>query len=182
MPAQTVNKVMQQRLTRGTPVIVGESFGRAKLRGKNQIVTSKGPVKCNKGGRCAGDWCIGMAVFVAAANSAKKDKKMGWRANTTKICLTHLKDSDGELILPPPLLRQRATPELSSFEGIEISEPESNGSGTGEVSWSDLAEAHRSGDVDQVAVLARRLKARTEELKTRVIDLQGRLLEHVTRG
>ena len=108
---------------------------------------------------------------------------MGWRANTTKICLTHLKDAEGTLILPPPLLTQRrevAVPDVDRFKEVEVSEPTGNGSDI-EVSWSDLAEAHRSGDVNALALLARRLKTRTEELKTRVIDLQERLLEQVTR-
>jgi hypothetical protein len=183
-----VNKVMKQRLTRGTPVIVADSFGQAKLRGKSRIVTSKGPVKCNKGGRCAGDWCVGLAVFVADPKSAKKDKKMGWRANTTKICLTHLKDEGGVLVLPPPLLRQEPEQPLrllaehaQRFEGLEVSDPEDVGSSSvGEVTWADLAEAHRAGDLNRLALLARQLKSQTEGLKSKVIATQGRLIESLT--
>lgn len=189
MPAtSTVNKVMKQRLTRGTPVIVAESFGQAKLRGKSRIVTSKGPVKCNKGGRCAGDWCVGLAVFVADPKSAKKDKKMGWRANTTKICLTHLKDEGGVLLLPPPLLQEPEQPlrllaeHAKKFDGLEIVDPEElgNGSSPSEVTWSDLAEAHRAGDLNRLALLARQLKSQTESLKSKVIAAQGRLIESLT--
>lgn len=185
MPAtSTVNKVMKQRLTRGTTVIVGNSFGQAKLRGKTQIVTSKGPVKCNGGGRCAGDWCLGLAIFVADARTAKKDKKMGWRGGTTKICLTHLKDESGHLLVPPPLLQQeedeaplRALAESAS-RSASVNEP-SNGD-SDEVTWAELAEAHRAKDVNRLASLARRLKSQTEALKSKVIEAQAAVIESLT--
>jgi len=179
--AQTVNKVMQQRLTRGTPVVVAESFGQAKLRGKTMIVTSKGPVKCNKGGRCAGDWCVGLAVFVADAKSSRKDKKMGWRSNTKKVCLTHLKDEGGVLVLPPPLIHQ--TPDLPTPARLRLDDvtgTPGNGGSIEDVTWADLAEAHRAGDLERLAMLSRMLKSQTEILKTKVIDCQARLIGHLT--
>lgn len=158
-------ELMRQRLTRGTPVIIADSFGKAELRGDHMIVTSKGPVDCNKGGRCAGDWCVGLAVFVADPSNSKRDKKMGWRSGGRKVCLTHLKDTEGNLVLPPPLIRQTVPrPEVGD-----------------EVSWADLAEAHRSGDLDRLAKLARRLKNHNEKLKTHVIDLQEELLDQLSQ-
>lgn len=186
MTTQTVNKVMRQRLNRGTTVIVTDSlsFGQVKLRGKRLVVTSKGPVKCNGKGRCAGDWCIGLAVFVSDKKTAKEDKEMGWRKGTSKICLTHIKDQDGVLIVPPPLLTPREAP-VPALPSRVKDLVETNGNGTGvsvgEVTWADLAAAHQDGDVNQLALLARDLKAQTESLKTTVIVSQARLIESLTR-
>jgi len=191
--AQTVKKVMQQRLTRGTPVIVAESFGQAKLRGVDMIVASKSTVKCNGGTRCAGPWCAALAVFVTSPSSSKEEKEMGWRGGTTKICLTHLKDDGGVLFVPPPIARQRTEQKVLTetylrSERFPVSEvklpeaPPSNGNGlTHEVTWADLAEAHRSGDLDKLALLARKLKAKTETLKSKVIAAQDKLIATLTR-
>lgn len=187
MPATTVKKVMQQRLTRGTRVIVAESFGQAKLRGAKMVVASRNTVKCNKGTRCAGLWCAGLAVFVTTTKSSKKDKEMGWRGNTTKICLTHLKDKDGTLILPPPIERQSAPKTdypTSRFADIKVIEekPAANGDRRiGTVSWIELAHAVESGNLDQVAFMARSLKAENDGLKSKVIAAQDRLIENLTR-
>jgi hypothetical protein len=182
MTAATVNQVMEQRLTRGTPVIVAESFGKAKLRGKKQIVTSKGPVKCNRGGRCAGNWCPGLAVFVAPEKSTKRDKKMGWRGGTVKVCLTHLKDADGDLLVPPPLTLQ-GSGEHPAFPTDPKILPEtpsrSGGSASSEVSWSDLAEADSARDYARLVLFARTLKTQNEALKSKVIEAQERLIEHL---
>jgi hypothetical protein len=186
---QTVNKVVSQRLPRGTTVIVADSAP-VKLRGKTQVVTSKGPVKCNKGGRCAGEWCVGLAVFVADAKAAKKDKKMGWRANTVKVCLTHLKDEKGVLILAPKLKTRRrsrsertAPPLPSRVSRLPELDAPTNGNTVEprEVTWGELAVAHRSGNIDQLAALARSLKAQAETLKSKVIDSQTALSESLTR-
>ena len=106
MTAQMVNDALKQRLLRGTSVFIAESFGQAKLRGKNMIVSSKGTVECNGGDRCAGDWCAGLAVFVGTPESFKKDKKLAWRKGQIKICLTHVKDNGGALLVSPPLLHR----------------------------------------------------------------------------
>jgi hypothetical protein len=180
---------MRQRLPRGTPVIVGDSFGTAALRSKSVVVTSKGPVKCNGKGRCAGDWCVGLAVFVASASSTKKDKKMGWRSKTKKVCLTHLKDEQGVLIVPPPLLRQRAAPvpaaPVSRIKGLLPEQEEKPANGNGHrfsvVTWDDLAKAHHDGDITRLALMARKLKTDNEKLKGRVIEAQEKLIEHLTR-
>lgn len=176
MTATTV-EVMQQRLTRGTPVIVADSFGKAKLRGAKQIVASKGTVDCNKGGRCAGDWCVGLAVFVTAPKNLKKDKEMGWRGGTTKICLTHLKNAKGELVLTPDVVnrlqvetaREKAIPALPT-----------NGNGPGVVTWDDLARAHRAGDLDLLALLARKLKSDNDTMTRKVIATQEKLIESLS--
>jgi hypothetical protein len=200
MPATTVKKVMQQRLTRGTPVIVADSFGKRDVRGKKVIVASKATVKCNKGNRCAGYWCAGFAVFVTQPakkkKTAAKGKKgqakedMGWRGGTTKICITHLKDNDGVLILPPPVARQQRTiPTESRIKGVveahaaEATHAAANGNGNGqttEVTWADLSHAHSSGNLEALGYMARALKAETEKLKTKVISAQDKLLAHLT--
>jgi hypothetical protein len=127
-----------------------------------------------------------LAVFVAEAKSAKKDKKMGWRANTVKVCLTHLKDEQGVLLLTPPLLQQPAA--LATLTGRpsvrlaeEVAPPAGNGQVTGEVTWADLAAAHQSGNIDALALLARALKAQAEDLKSKVISSQTKLIENLTR-
>jgi len=182
--AQTVKKVMQQRLTRGTPVMIADSFGKAKLRGTKAIIASKGPVKCNKNGRCAGDWCVGLSVFVASPKSLNQDKEMGWRGGTTKVCLTHLKDNQGVLVLAPPVLQgQRRIPEVTpTVEApAEIAKPANgNGSRFTVVTWEDLASANQDGDINRLALMARKLKTDNERLKGRVIEAQDKLIEQLS--
>jgi len=202
MPATTVKKVMQQRLIRGTPVIVADSFGHDELRGKKVLVASKTTVKCNKGTRCAGYWCAGLAVFVTKIKPTKKVKKtktrgrgkkakakedMGWRGGTTKICITHLKDKDGVLILPPPLDRQPAPkadyPSRLDLKVIEAPEALAGTNGDGrstEVTWIALSHAVQSGDLEQIAFMARALKSENDLLKSKVILAQDRLLAQLT--
>jgi hypothetical protein len=175
MSASTVKKVMEQRLIRGTPVKIANSFGKADLRGADMIVASKGPVKCNGKNRCAGNWCIGFAVFVTDPGSMNEDKEMGWRGGTTKVCLTHLKDEDGHLVLPPPAL-QVAQKALASQRRDTPTRPSEH---TGVVTWEDLANAVADQDYALVTRLARRLKRENEELKTKLIDLQQRLIEQL---
>jgi len=203
--AQTVKKVMQQRLTRGARVVVAESYSDESLHGKTMTVTSKGPVKCNRGGRCAGDWCVGYAVFVsepgARKNAKKGDKRLGWRAATKKICLTHLKDEQGTLLVPPPIMRQQQGEERphrasrrsrrKRTEKPKVEETkalpaptDTNGADEGsvaDVSWSDMADAHQAGDINSLAMMARRLKAENERLKNKMIGTQERLIDHLTK-
>ena len=188
MSTATVKKVMQARLTRGASVVIADSFGTPALRGKKMVVTSKGPVKCNGKGRCAGDWCCGFAIFVSDTKSAKKDKEMGWRGGSKKICLTHVKDKDGVLLVPPPLLNpkpRRETAPARSSSRISGFVAETNGGGssethTGEVTWGDLAQAVQAGNLKQVAHFARLLKVENESLKSQVIEAQSKLIAHLT--
>ena len=177
----SVKEIMRQRLPRGTTVTVTDSFGKAALRGAQMIVASKGPVKCNKGGRCAGKWCVGLAVFVAAPATSKEDKEMGWRGGTTKVCLTHLRDTDNDLVIATPLSRKKAKP------GPKPAKPELGAVATaitsssapvyeGVVTWEQLAHAAADRDFEQVTRLARQLKSENEVLKTQMIELQGKLL------
>ena len=186
-------ELLAQRLTRGQKLIVADSYGKPKLRGKQLIVTSKSTVTCNGGGRCAGPWCVGSAIFVTDVKSSKEDKEMGWRGGSVKICLTHLKDNDGVLLVPPPLLNQLATPPVfvaraavgSSRLDEAVAETLGNSNGSahhdGEVTWDDLADAHKAGDLNRLALLARTLKVQTEELKSKVISTQTKLIESITR-
>jgi len=175
----TVKKVMQQRLTRGTPVIVADSFGQAELRRSEMIVASKSTVKCNKGNRCAGVWCAGLAVFVTEPGTVNEDKEMGWRGGTTKICLTHLKDAEGVLILPPPIHAQ-ILPDIRDIEEANRTAPRGD-SRSLEVTWVELAHAVSSGDLNAIAFMARTLKSENENLKSKVIAAQDKLIEHLTR-
>lgn len=178
MTVQTAKKVMRQRLTRGTPVVIADSFGQAKLRGAKKIVASKGPVKCNKGGRCAGEWCIGLAVFVADPNTVNTDKKMGWRGNTAKVCLTHLKDNQGVLVLGPSPAPQNRLPDVEPTPGVveQVQPVNGNGSHFSVVTWDDLAKAHQDGDINRLALMARKLKTDNERLKGKVIEAQDKLI------
>lgn len=172
MTAQTVKTVMEQRLVRGSRVVIADSFGKADLRGKEMIVASKGPVKCNGKGRCAGDWCIGMAVFLANPESLNEDKEMGWRGGTTKVCLTHVKDNEGHLLLAPPALQiaQQALASTPRPKAVSVTYE-------GVVTWEDLAQVVADRDWNQLTHLARRLKRENEDLKVRVIEAQARLIE-----
>lgn len=174
MTAQTVKTVMEQRLIRGTRVVIADSFGKADLRGEEMIVASKGPVKCNGKGRCAGDWCIGLSVFLADPDTLHEDKEMGWRGGTTKVCLTHVKDSEGHLYLAPPAL-QIAQQALASTPRPE--EPPTGATHGGVVTWEDLAQTVADRDWVRLTHLARKLKRENEDLKVRVIEAQARLIE-----
>jgi hypothetical protein len=178
----TVKKVMQQRLTRGTPVIIADSFGQAELRGVKMIVASRSTVKCNKGNRCAGPWCADLAVFVTDPKTKNEDKEMGWRGGTTKICLTHLKDEEGVLVLPPPI-RAQILPDFNDIQAqIQANRTASSGDNRpAEVTWVELAHAVSKGDLNAVAFMARTLKSDNESLKSKVIAAQDKLIEHLTR-
>lgn len=161
-------------LVRGTPVVVADSVGQPALRGAKMIVASKGSVKCNGKGRCAGPWCSGQAVFLTTPESNKEDKEMGWRGGTTKVCLTHVKDEEGNLIVPPPAMRV-------AQEALERQQsPRPDLSGDGVVSWEELAKAASDRDLTTLVMLARRLKRENESLRTKVIEAQGKLIEHLS--
>ncbi len=177
----TVKDMMQQRLQRGTPVVVADSLAlpNAKIRGKELLVASTGPVKCNKGGRCEDPTrCIGLAVFLATPEVVKKEKRgrkrMGWRKGAAKLCITWLSDTDGNLILPKSLAE---TAKTTRRRKSRIAETNGNGEEIREVSWSDLAEAYAADDIESLSLMARSLKAETESLKSKVIAAQDRLIE-----
>lgn len=89
-------------LVRGVTVVVGETFPDEELHGAKMKIASKGVVKCNGGKRCAdNDACVGLALFLTSPETfnPEPDSATGWRSNTTKICLTHLKDEDGASLL-----------------------------------------------------------------------------------
>jgi hypothetical protein len=171
----TQTKEMAQRLIRGTQVSIADSFGQAHLRGSKQIVASKGPVKCNGKGRCAGDWCIGLAVFLTDPDSKNDEKDMGWRSGTTKVCLTHVKDEEGNLVLPPPALRV-AHAALEPSAGVL---PRAETADNSPVSWEELAQVCNERDLGRLVLLSRRLKRENESLRQRLIDTQERLLSRL---
>lgn len=156
MTASTVKMVLEQRLIRGTKVIVADSFEKAQVRGKTLVVASKQPVPCKRGGRCAGNWCVGLAVFAAPGKVFKKDKKLAWRTGAHKICLTHLLDEEGELLLPPPAV---------SVGQDALSEPQV-------VTWEDLANAAADQDLHTLICYARTLKKSEELLLRKLVAAQ----------
>lgn len=169
----TQTKLMEQRLVRGTPVVIADSFGHAHLRGTTQIVASKGPVKCNGKGRCAGDWCIGLAVFVGDPGSNNDEKEMGWRSGTTKVCLTHLKDEEGNLVLPPPAMRVVQDALEKPPTVATRPEPVDNSP----VSWDELAQVCSERDLGRLTLLARRLKRENDGLRQKLVETQDKLIE-----
>jgi hypothetical protein len=176
MTAQ-VAELLSQRLIRGNSVVVADSFGKAANRGQTMIVASKTTVKCNGKGRCAGDWCIGLSVFLTKKSSSKKDKEMGWRGGTVKVCLTHLKDEEGRLLLTPPALRAAVAPVTSTDRPANARIEHE-----GVVTWEDLACASADRDLDLVIFLARKLKSENEKLKSKVIEAQDNLIEGLKTG
>lgn len=173
-----ITDVIRSRLPRGTRVVIADSFGKPEFRGMEVVVASKGPVKCNGGGRCAGDWCVGLAVFVADEHDANDpDKKMGWRSNAKKVCVTHLRDVDDHLILPPPFSTED---NRSVFEALVRDEPLPTNDSRGDVvTWDALARAHADGDITLLAMLARKLKADNEQLRTKVLEVQEKLIDQM---
>lgn len=175
-----VQEVMEQRLIRGTRVVIADSFGKAALRGETMIVASHSTVKCNGKGRCAGNWCAELAVFVADAETINDEKEMGWRKGTTKVCLTHLKDEEGHLVLPPPALQIAQQALASMPKPVRnpkpvVATPRATHEGT--VTWEDLAQASADSNLDLVILLARKLKRENEDLKVKVIEAQSKLIE-----
>jgi hypothetical protein len=91
-----------EKLVRGASVVVGESFPDAELHNVEMRVASKGVVACKGGKRCAeGVACRGLALFVTdpASFDAVSDGSKGWRHGKVKICMTHLKDTEGNALL-----------------------------------------------------------------------------------
>jgi hypothetical protein len=102
-------------LVRGATVVVGETFSDEELHGAKMKIASKGVVKCNGGKRCADNAaCVGLALFLTDPKTfdPEPDGNTGWRSNTTKICLTHLKDTNGKALLSG----KRAKASLASGE------------------------------------------------------------------
>lgn len=172
---------LSHTLIRGARVKIGDSFADEKLRGVETTIRSKGLVTCNGRGRCAGDWCIGSAVFVVDPNvdqTSEDGKKAGWRHGAAKVCLTHLLTTEGERVLPP----EATVVNLDPVE-VEDSEPQPKTPAPtyitpeplpGIVTWVALAEAHAKGDTNGLANMARALKAENENLVRRLVDAQDR--------
>ena len=152
-------------------MVVGNSYSKSAYHGKTMVVASKNTVPCRGGGRCAGDWCEALSVFLVEESTVLDDQKMGWRKGSIKVCLTHLKTEDGKLILPPPGLEGEDKPltalAQSDQEVVEVDT----------VTWSDLAEAHASGNLNQLAYLARKLMSENEVLSRKVIEAQDKLIQ-----
>lgn len=168
---------LSHTLIRGARVKIGDSFADDALRGIETTIRSKGLVTCNGRGRCAGDWCIGSAVFVVDPNvdqTVEEGKKAGWRHGAAKVCLTHLLTTEGERVLPPEAA-------VADIDPVGAPEPESQAPTyitpeplPGVVTWSALAEAHAAKDTERLAQMARVLKAENDNLVRRVIEGQDR--------
>ena len=182
----SLKKALKTSLRREGKIKVSDTYPREDLRGKTLTIASKGTTVCNGKGRCASDaHCIGLSVFVTdpvvPAAKAKKDKKIGWRHGTVKICLTHLKDEDGKGLIPldvPLPARQKRTPRSDVSEPFAtLPLPTNGGTGIRGVSRERIDEAHALGDVSALATYARLLKSEHEKMALRLVNAQAKLLE-----
>jgi hypothetical protein len=108
MTTQSVIGSLSEVLVRDAKVVVGDTH--KEHAGETMVVASKGTVPCNGKGKCAGDNCVGLAVFVTDQDyAANPDPTKGWRHNTAKICLTHLQDEDGNPLIPEGTSVKKAT-------------------------------------------------------------------------
>jgi len=182
-------------IARETRLVIADSYNDEEYRGRTLKVWSKGTVKCNGRGRCGGDHCIGLAVFLTDL-SRKDDGSAGWRSNTIKVCLTHLLTEDGDPLVPPGTPRPAEEDETAEKpkaekkgktkkakapapEAAPEAPPTDNGGSGGNgvvVSWEELAEAAQSRDTTRIAQLARLLKAENERLLVQLIQVQQKLI------
>ncbi len=171
---------IDQTLVRGASVTVSSTYTeKPELAGITTTLRSKKPVHCNKKGKCAGDHCIGKAVFVNDP-TVEPIEGSGWRHGTAKICLTHIIDSDSIPILLPestvvgePV--SDLVPETYGFyaESREVNEDPYH---TGQVLWQDLAHAAADRDTDLLVFLARKLKKENEQMTRQLLDAQARII------
>jgi len=198
MSIKTLTKSLQERLVRGTVVNVANTCQNKRVRGKQTAVVSKKLSTCN-GKTCAEGEnvpdCNGLGVFVDNLKRRSKatEEESGWRAFTTKVCLTHILDEDGVPLLETGKQSdpEVAEPEVAEPEVAPKVEPSNNGSGrlpkaavpTPEtlplhetVTWEQLATTLADKDFDALAILARRLKAEGEVQARRLIDAQDKVI------
>ena len=117
MTRAQLKKGLKASLKREGKIKVGDSYPREDLVGKTLTIASKTVTVCNGAGRCASEaHCIGLSLFATDPQvpkaKPKKDKKIGWRHGTVKICLTHLMTTKGEPLIPldvAPLARVKRT-------------------------------------------------------------------------
>lgn len=181
VPRKTLVRNLAGRLVRGATVVIGPTFDQQELRGKEMVLRSKGMVPCNKKGRCAGDHCVGKAVFVTEPDYQEKEGA-GWRDGTTKVCLTHLVDEHGEPLIPfnedvlepadgssenRAALSSGSRPALPPVRTAPNNLPPQAGEG---VTWQALAEAAKERDTERLIVIARALKTENEILARRLIN------------
>lgn len=172
---------LKQLLVRGAKVQIGDGYGDPALRSKTMVVASKTTVPCKGSAgvnRCRGPWCVGLAVFLTSPESYNDDKKLAWRRNTVKVCLTHLKDENGALLVPPPLRHSHVEEQPLTRLAAEV-ESAHKTSGA-DVTWSDLAAAHQAGDLNRLAIYARLLKQDNENLRQKTLALQEKVIDHLT--
>lgn len=187
MITKTLTKDLQARLTRETVINIAKTCQNKRVRGKKTTVQSKKLSTCN-GKTCAeGEGvptCNGLAVFVDNLKRRSKttEEEAGWRAFTTKVCLTHVLDEEGNLLLDT----ENTDLAVSGAEaGVDEPDPSKNGSGrlTGvalpgpetlpaheTVTWEMLATAMAEKDLDRLSLYARELKAENEVMARRLID------------
>jgi len=165
---------IDQRLVRGTTVSVMSSYvEKPELGGITTTLRSKKPVPCNGKGKCAGDHCVGKAVFVDDP-TVEPIEGSGWRHGTAKICLTYILDENNAPILPTETL---------DTCGLEVESREVNEDPyhSDEVLWQELAHAHTNQDTDLLAFLARKLKKENEQLTRKLLATQSRLIESLSQ-
>jgi len=188
----SLKKTLKASLKREGKVQVSGSYPREDLQGKTLTIASKGTTICNGKGRCASEaHCIGLSVFVTdpqvPAAKSKKDKKIGWRHGTVKICLTYLQDNETSKALIPldkplPARAKRSKSTLPPQDRLAETLGESWSAGNGHstvvgVTWQELAEAHAAQDIEVLAGFCRRLKSEHEKMALRLVNAQAKLLE-----
>ena len=174
MTAVATRDKLMHELIRGTRLKVGPSYSRGALKpGTEVVVASRATIRCNKGGRCAGPHCTGLAVFVALPDDAEKEggKDHGWLRNTQKVCLTHLLDATGQPLIPLAEQEPSTAPEETPMALNRL-----NGTLPKSITWEHLAEVAQEGDKEKIIKVARALKAEVESLQREVIFCQREVI------
>ena len=186
---------LRKTLIRGARVRVRDTPSKSLLHDQRVFVKSEALAPCRGEHRCAADRkCNGYAVFVCKEDPATLEGGAGWRKGASKFCLTHLDSDDGEPLTSikgqttsrKNVVEEAAVEEIpaQTFSVEEFSEV---GSISEPVSWVELAHAASSaqgGDrsaLQQLILLARRLKASEDVLQRQLIQSQGLLIEALSR-
>jgi hypothetical protein len=174
---------LKKLLKRGAKVKVRNTFDNDELHGLTVFVKSKKPAECKKRpGQCSEDRkCVGLSVFVCKEDPTIETEgpKGAFRAGAYKICLSHLTTEDDVSLLAEKKVKGAVTPkpEPIAMESVAVVET---------VTWEALAHVAQAaqagakksglGAVTELIKLSRSLMSVTEQMKTKLISAQDRLL------
>lgn len=188
MSTATMVKKTVSGLQRHGFVVIGDSYSDESIHGERVEIISKGPVVCNKKGRCADEsQCIGAkgALFVRDPNykPTGDEAPTGWRTGTLKICLTHLRNEHGAALLPDaPVVQtvvEKKVPrkkKTSDNADVAITTETLPAPAHAMVTWEALAHAAQSRNPEQLALLARQLKSENEMLVRSLLEAQRKVI------